>query len=133
MTVLRLKMRFAKSRLKRFSQRTRQFLLGHDRFHPDMVEEHLGPLRDQLGLSYEQLLSLGRIDPQDSDELFCMTVIGLKAIANRECSESVARMCFTAHVVTSLAVAGRRRLSDWPHYQWCAFANVVSASDESAV
>src|SRR6185295_11363235 len=25
---------------------------GHDRFSPDLVEEHLGPLRDSVGMSY---------------------------------------------------------------------------------
>ena len=28
---------------------------GHDRFHPDLVEEHLGPLREALHISYEKL------------------------------------------------------------------------------
>ena len=28
---------------------------GHDRFSSHLVEEHLGPLRDALGLSYEGL------------------------------------------------------------------------------
>ncbi len=51
---------------------------GHDRFHAGMIEEHLGPLRDQLGVSYEQLMGLGRVDPQNEGELFCMTVLGLK-------------------------------------------------------
>lgn len=51
---------------------------GHDRFNPDLVEEHLGPLRDALGLSQDQLMSLGRVDPQNGEESFCMTVLGLK-------------------------------------------------------
>ena len=51
---------------------------GHDRFEADLIEEHLGPLRDQLGISYEQLLGLGRVEPQNADETFCMTVLGLK-------------------------------------------------------
>ncbi|MBC8876716.1 MAG: alpha-glucan family phosphorylase [Planctomycetes bacterium] len=51
---------------------------GHDRFHGGMIEEHLGPLRDQLSISYEQLMGLGRVDPQNEGELFCMTVLGLK-------------------------------------------------------
>ncbi len=51
---------------------------GHDRFSPELMEEHLGPLRDKLGLSEQQFLSLGRIDPQNDEETFCMTVIGLK-------------------------------------------------------
>lgn len=51
---------------------------GHDRFPADLVEEHLGPLRDALGLSHDQLLALGRVDPDNQSEPFCMTVIGLK-------------------------------------------------------
>jgi len=51
---------------------------GHDRFGPELIEEHLGPLRDELGIGSEHLLSLGRVDPGNRGELFCMTVLGLK-------------------------------------------------------
>ena len=51
---------------------------GHDRFPADLVEEHLGPLRDELGLSPESFLGLGRENPNNSDELFCMTVLALR-------------------------------------------------------
>src|SRR5208283_5328530 len=50
---------------------------GHDRFDPDLVEEHLGPLRKDLGLSKQSFMALGRENPE-SDERFCMTVLGLK-------------------------------------------------------
>ncbi|NLE40117.1 MAG: glycosyltransferase family 1 protein [Pirellulaceae bacterium] len=51
---------------------------GHDRFDGSLIEEHLGPLRDGLGISFEQLMGLGRVEPQNSHEPFCMTVLGLK-------------------------------------------------------
>ena len=51
---------------------------GHDRFPADMVEEHLGPVRDNLGISHEQLMQLGRENPGNHDEQFCMTVLALK-------------------------------------------------------
>jgi starch phosphorylase len=51
---------------------------GHDRFPGELVEEHLGPLRDQLGITYEQLMGLGRVEPQNPNEPFTMTVVGLK-------------------------------------------------------
>lgn len=51
---------------------------GHDRFSGELVEEHLGPLRDQLGLSYDDLMGMGRVDVHNHDEPFCMTVLGLK-------------------------------------------------------
>jgi glycogen phosphorylase len=51
---------------------------GHDRFDADLIEEHLGPLRDQLGLTLEDLMGFGRVYSNDSQETFCMTVLGLK-------------------------------------------------------
>jgi glycogen phosphorylase len=51
---------------------------GHDRFDRNLIEEHLGPLRDELGVSTEQLMGLGRVEPQNEHETFCMTVLGLK-------------------------------------------------------
>jgi starch phosphorylase len=51
---------------------------GHDRFDPVLIEEHLGPLRDSLGISHDRLMGLGRVRPDDGNESFCMTVIGLK-------------------------------------------------------
>jgi glycogen phosphorylase len=51
---------------------------GHDRFPPDLTEEHLGPLRDALGISHESLLGLGRENPSNPEESFCMTVLGLR-------------------------------------------------------
>jgi starch phosphorylase len=51
---------------------------GHDRFPSDLIEEHLGPLRDELGLSDENLMGFGRVYSNDDTETFCMTVLGLK-------------------------------------------------------
>jgi glycogen phosphorylase len=51
---------------------------GHDRFNSDLIEEHLGPLREQLGLSQSKLMSFGRENPMNQQEQFCMTVLGLK-------------------------------------------------------
>jgi starch phosphorylase len=51
---------------------------GHDRFNASLIEEHLGPLRDRLGLSHERLMALGRENPGNHQEEFCMTVLGLK-------------------------------------------------------
>src|SRR5579862_6930831 len=51
---------------------------GHDRFSPDLIEEHLGPLREELGITHENLMGFGREHPTDGQEPFCMTVLGLK-------------------------------------------------------
>jgi len=51
---------------------------GHDRFDVELIEEHLGPLREELGLSPETLMGLGREKPGNHQETFCMTVLGLR-------------------------------------------------------
>jgi starch phosphorylase len=51
---------------------------GHDRFSADLIEEHLGPLRESMGLSHEGLMGFGRENPGNQSEEFCMTVLGLK-------------------------------------------------------
>ncbi len=51
---------------------------GHDRFNSYLLDEHLGPLRQQLGLSHDQLMALGKENPENSEEEFCMTILALK-------------------------------------------------------
>ena len=51
---------------------------GHDRFSPDLVEEHLGIFREKLGLSHDEFMALGRVNTEDKSEPFCMTVLALK-------------------------------------------------------
>jgi starch phosphorylase len=51
---------------------------GHDRFNADLIEEHLGCLREELGISHDALMSFGRENPANHQEQFCMTVLGLK-------------------------------------------------------
>ncbi len=51
---------------------------GHDRFNADLIEEHLGPLREKLGLSPEKLMDLGRENPGSPYQQFCLTALGLR-------------------------------------------------------
>ena len=51
---------------------------GHDRFDGGMMEEHLGPLREAIGLDYEGFMGLGRVDARNQGESFCMTVLAFK-------------------------------------------------------
>ena len=51
---------------------------GHDRFDAALIDEHLGPLGDRLGLSHNALMGLGREHPDNHNEEFCMTVLALK-------------------------------------------------------
>jgi len=51
---------------------------GHDRFSAGLIDEHLGPLADSMGLSQRRLMELGRENGANPYEEFCMTVLGLK-------------------------------------------------------
>jgi starch phosphorylase len=51
---------------------------GHDRFNSDLVLYALRKLMGQLNLSLDGMMALGRVDPQNGRESFCMTVLGLK-------------------------------------------------------
>lgn len=50
---------------------------GHDRFNEQMVDQVLGAYREQLGLSPDELMDLGR-ERNASAEPFCMTVLALE-------------------------------------------------------
>ena len=64
---------------------------GHDRFSSSLVEETLGPMREQLGLSLDEFMALGRTNPSDGEETFCMTVLGLKMSRYRNAVSNVHR------------------------------------------
>lgn len=51
---------------------------GHDRFSKELIEYAAHKFPVQLKLSTHDFLALGRVDPEDDKELFCMTVLALK-------------------------------------------------------
>ena len=51
---------------------------GHDRFAADDILRLLRPMQERLQLSDGEFLGLGRVDPGNQDEPFCMTVLALK-------------------------------------------------------
>jgi len=50
---------------------------GHDRFSPELMSYSLSRYEKHLELSHERLMALGRIDADNHDESFCMTVLAL--------------------------------------------------------
>jgi starch phosphorylase/maltose phosphorylase len=53
-------------------------MAGHDHFDPDLFTSTLAGFEDEVALDHHELLSYGRVDPDDHDEKFTMTVLGLK-------------------------------------------------------
>ncbi|MCI0747796.1 MAG: alpha-glucan family phosphorylase [Verrucomicrobia subdivision 3 bacterium] len=52
---------------------------GHDRFSPTLMQYALHRYRTHIKCSDEEFMGLGRVDPKDDEESFCMTVLALKA------------------------------------------------------
>ncbi len=51
---------------------------GNDRFPPDLMARYFEGYAREMGLAFKVLLALGREDPRDDNESFCMTVLALK-------------------------------------------------------
>ncbi len=51
---------------------------GIDRFPPELIQRYFQRIADSLGISMHQFLGLGRINPNDSGEPFCMAVLAIK-------------------------------------------------------
>jgi starch phosphorylase len=93
---------------------------GHDRFDAGLIEEHLGPMRESLEISHEKLMELGRENPHDFNETFCMTVLGLKR-------------SFARHVDRPLSRSDPGRSAHRSHHQRCACAFMAGAANVPAV
>ncbi|MDR0843277.1 MAG: alpha-glucan family phosphorylase [Acidobacteriota bacterium] len=52
---------------------------GHDRFSPELVGRTLAQIQPHVAASFEDLMALGRVNPKDAAETFCMTVLALKS------------------------------------------------------
>ena len=54
---------------------------GNDMFDPGLVRHYFGKYCKDVGISVEHLIELGRQNPQDVNEPFCMTVLALRLSA----------------------------------------------------
>jgi glycogen phosphorylase len=54
---------------------------GNDRFAPELIEKYLSYYIKEMGLKKEEFLALGRENPADKEETFCMTVLAIKTAA----------------------------------------------------
>ena len=102
---------------------------GHDRFSPDLVEEHLGPVRDALGLSPTTFLALGRVDPHNDGEDFCMTVLALKMSHRANAVSSLHGHVSRAMWKPLYPGVARGARADRPHHQRRARQHLARAAD----
>ncbi len=62
---------------------------GHDYFPADLVVRYFGDFARSLNLPPQEFLGLGRRNPQDDNETFCMTILALRLAAR---SNGVSRL-----------------------------------------
>jgi starch phosphorylase len=51
---------------------------GHDRFSPDLMAYAMQRYKSEMPAEFGELMKLGRVNPQNPQEPFCMTVLALK-------------------------------------------------------
>ncbi|MBU1002932.1 MAG: alpha-glucan family phosphorylase [Proteobacteria bacterium] len=51
---------------------------GNDRFSPDLMQRYFEGYARDMGIAFKVFLALGREDPRDDAEPFCMTVLALR-------------------------------------------------------
>src|SRR5262249_50428980 len=51
---------------------------GHDVFAPQLIEHYLGGMKARLRIDKQEFLGLGRQNPKDQSEPFCMTVLAIR-------------------------------------------------------
>ncbi len=54
---------------------------GNERFDPVLVKRYFQNFIEELEISWEEFIALGRVMPEDESETFCMTVAALKTAA----------------------------------------------------
>jgi len=54
---------------------------GNERFDTDLMHKHFDEYSRELGLKWDDFMALGRENPANTDEEFCMTVLALKLSA----------------------------------------------------
>ncbi|HQT92043.1 MAG TPA: alpha-glucan family phosphorylase [Candidatus Kryptobacter bacterium] len=73
---------------------------GHDRFTQDLINFSLSGFVSSLGISLDEFMKFGKVNAEDKEETFCMTVLALKmsrgANAVSELNGKVSRQMWTS-------------------------------------
>jgi starch phosphorylase len=97
---------------------------GHDAFSPELIEAYLGEYRQQLGLSHQQFMSLGRRRSDDAQEPFSMTVLALRSAHARN-AVSQLHGVVSRGLWSGIGVGVR---NDAPHIEMEAITNGVHSA-----
>jgi len=51
---------------------------GHDRFSEDLLRIYIGHYPERLHITWEELMAMGKVNPEEPGEMFSMSVLGIK-------------------------------------------------------
>ena len=102
---------------------------GHDCFNSDLIEEYLGPLREQLGLSHDRLMGARTGKSRQFSRTVLHDHIGAQTLASRQCSLGAPRRDITQYVVGPLSRQAGRRRADRPYHQRRPCAHLAGAAN----
>ena len=113
------------------SPRIRRCRPGHDRFLPIWSKSTWARCATHWDCRYDELMGLGRVDPDNPGEDFCMTVLALK-MSRRANAVSVAARRVSRAMWHALWPDGWRKSADRPHHQRRARSLLAGAADAPA-
>ena len=102
---------------------------GHDRFDAGLMEEHLGPLRESLGLSAGPADGAGPREPRQSARDVLHDGTGPQAFAARECRVRAARRGLARNVDGPVPRPRRGCRAHRPHHQRGSRAFLAGPAD----
>ena len=106
---------------------------GHDRFDVDLIEEHLGPMRESLGPFPGKPDGAGTRGPQQPARNILHDRPGLKTLTPRQRGFRPARRSVQSDVDGALSGQAGRRSSDRSHHQRSSCSLMARAANVSAL
>ena len=106
---------------------------GHDRFAADLVEQHLGKIREKLRFELRRADGPGPGSSGRSWRAVLHDRAGAQAVAQGQWRERLARRGLAPDVASDVPGQDRGRGADRSYHQWRACAVVAGASDAGGV
>ncbi len=90
---------------------------GNERFDVELLNRRLGAYIKSVGMSWEEFVALGREDPKNPNEEFCLTVLALRLAAHCNGVSAPSRPRLARALAPPLAGASHRRRADRQRHQ----------------
>jgi len=91
---------------------------GNDYFDPKLMEHYFNQYYQELGLTQTEFLGLGRENPNNAAESFCMTILALKMSGHSNGVSKLHGKVSRKDVEECLARHSCKRHSNYFHHQW---------------